>query len=69
CGDDADAKAAVGAIAEAIPGLRWVDCGPLAQARIVEQLTAVLISVNRTYRLRGAGFRLTGRDAWGRADG
>ncbi|MFM8999151.1 MAG: NADPH-dependent F420 reductase [Actinomycetota bacterium] len=66
CGDDADAKAVVGGLIDAIAGLRWVDCGTLAQARIAEQLTALLISVNRAYRVHGAGFRVTGRDTWGR---
>lgn len=65
CGDDASAKALVGALIEAIPGARWIDCGPLAQARIAEQLTALLISINRTYGRRGSGFRLTGSDRWG----
>lgn len=65
CGDDADAKAAVGALIEDIPDLRWVDCGALSSARIAEQLTALLISVNRVYRVRDAGFRIVGRDAWG----
>lgn len=66
CGDDADAKAVIGGLIEDMVGLRWVDCGALAQARIVEQLTALLISVNRAYKVHGAGLRLTGRDAWGR---
>ena len=65
CGDDADAKATVGALLERIPGMRWVDCGPLSMARILEPLTATLISINRRYRTRGAGFRVSGRDAWG----
>ena len=65
CGDDADAKAIVGGLIEAIPGARWIDCGPLAQSRIAEQLTALLISINRTYGRRGSGFRMTGSDAWG----
>jgi hypothetical protein len=34
-------------------------------ARIAESLTALLISVNRTYRVRDSGFRIVGRDAWG----
>lgn len=66
CGDDAEAKATVGALFEEIPGLRWVDCGPLAMARITETLTALLISVNRRYKVHDAGFRISGRDAWGR---
>ncbi|HZA60343.1 MAG TPA: NADPH-dependent F420 reductase [Actinomycetota bacterium] len=65
CGDDAEAKAAVGGIVERIPGLHWVDVGALSMARIIEPLTAVLISVNRRYGLKGTGVRLVGRDAWG----
>ena len=64
-GADADAKAAVGALVEKVPNLRWVDAGPLSMARIVERLTAVLVSVNRGYGVRDAGFRVTGRAAWG----
>ena len=66
CGDDPEAKARIGELTERIPGLRWVDCGPLTAARILEPITAVLISANRRYRVRGAGIRLTGRDGWGR---
>jgi hypothetical protein len=65
CGDDGEAKAAVGELVGKIPGARWVDCGPLSMARILEPITAVLISVNRAYGLRGSGVRLTGRDGWG----
>jgi NADPH-dependent F420 reductase len=65
CGDDPDAKAAIGALIEDIPELRWVDCGPLTSARIAETMTALLISVNRAYKVRGAGFRIVGRDGWG----
>ena len=46
----------------------WVDCGALSQARIAETLTALLISVNRSYKVHDAGFRVTGRDRWGRPD-
>ncbi len=66
CGSDADAKATVGELIEAIPNLRWVDCGELSMARIAETMTALIISVNRTYKLHEAGFRVTGRDAWGK---
>lgn len=65
CGDDDGAKAEVGRLVELIPGLRWADCGLLSMARLLEPLTAVLISVNRRYGIHGAGFRLTGREAWG----
>lgn len=65
CGDDDEAKVVVGGLVERIPGLRWLDCGPLSVARIVEPLTALLISVNRRYGIHGAGVRLTGRESWG----
>jgi NADPH-dependent F420 reductase len=65
CGGDVEAKATIGALVEGIPNLRWVDAGPLSMARIVERLTAILVSVNRSYSIKDAGFKLTGRDAWG----
>jgi NADPH-dependent F420 reductase len=66
CGNDAEAKSLVGGLIDDIPELRWVDCGALSMARIVEPMTALLVSVNRTYKVREAGFRITGRDGWGR---
>jgi predicted dinucleotide-binding enzyme len=65
CGTDKEAKAAVGGLIDQIPDLRWVDAGDLTQARIAETLTALLISINRAYKIHDAGFRITGRDAWG----
>jgi NADPH-dependent F420 reductase len=66
CGGNAGGKASIGALVERIPNLRWVDAGPLSMARILERMTAVLVSVNRTYGLTEAGISVTGRDAWGR---
>ncbi|HYF11284.1 MAG TPA: hypothetical protein VEC09_03195, partial [Actinomycetota bacterium] len=65
CGDDPEAKRTVGGLIEQIPDLRWVDAGLLSQARIVEPMTALLISINRSYKVRDSGFRITGRDGWG----
>lgn len=65
CGAEAEAKGAIGALAAKIPNLRWVDAGPLSMARVVERLTAVLVSVNRAYGTDRAGVRVTGKDAWG----
>jgi NADPH-dependent F420 reductase len=67
CGDDGEAKARVGSLIGDIPGLRWVDCGRLEMARVAEPLTALLVSINRTYRVHDSGFRITGRDSWGPA--
>jgi NADPH-dependent F420 reductase len=65
CGADAEAKATIGALIERMANLRWVDAGPLSMARIVEPLTALMISVNRAYGIHGAGIALIGRDGWG----
>jgi NADPH-dependent F420 reductase len=59
CGDRRADKARVAALVEQIPGLRAVNAGALETARIVEQLTPLLISVNARYKTR-AGIRITG---------
>ncbi len=59
CGDRKADKARVARLIELIPGLRAVNAGPLEMARIVEQLTPLLISVNSRYKTH-AGIRLTG---------
>jgi NADPH-dependent F420 reductase len=59
CGDRKADKARVAQLIELIPGLRAVNAGALEMARIVEQLTPLLISVNTRYRAH-AGIRITG---------
>jgi len=59
CGDKKADKARVARLIEQIPGLRAVNAGALEMARIVEQLTPMLISVNSRYKTH-AGIRLTG---------
>ena len=59
CGDKKADKAKVAALVEAIPGLRAVNAGPLETARIVEQLTPLLISINVRYKVH-SGIRITG---------
>ncbi len=59
CGDRKADKAPVARLIEAIPGLRAVNAGPLEMARIVEQLTPMLISINARYKTH-AGIRITG---------
>lgn len=65
CGDGREAKARLRPLVEAIPGCRFIDAGALANSRVVESLTALLIGVGIRYRAR-AGIRLTGlgRDAF-----
>jgi NADPH-dependent F420 reductase len=59
CGDDAAAKEIVMELAERITSGRAVDCGPLASARALEGLTAVIVNVNKRYKAH-AGIRVTG---------
>jgi 8-hydroxy-5-deazaflavin:NADPH oxidoreductase len=59
CGDRKADKTRVARLIELIAGLRAVNAGPLETARIVEQLTPLLISVNARYKTH-AGIRLTG---------
>jgi NADPH-dependent F420 reductase len=59
CGDRRDDKAKLAELVDLIPGLRPVDCGPLEMARIVEQLTPLIISINVRNKIR-AGIRITG---------
>jgi NADPH-dependent F420 reductase len=59
CGDRREDKAMVAELVDLIPGLRPVDCGPLEMARIVEQLTPLIISINVRNKVR-AGIRITG---------
>jgi 8-hydroxy-5-deazaflavin:NADPH oxidoreductase len=50
CGDDPDARAAVGAMAARIPHLRAVDAGAMRNVRSVEGITALLVNLNRAHR-------------------
>jgi NADPH-dependent F420 reductase len=59
CGDRKADKARVARIVERIPGLRAVNAGALETARIVEQITPLLISINVRYKAH-AGIRITG---------
>ncbi|MCU0475209.1 MAG: NADPH-dependent F420 reductase [Anaerolineae bacterium] len=59
CGDDAVAKAEVIRLVEAA-GMRGLDAGSLANAVAVEALTPVLLYINRAYKVKGAGIRITG---------
>jgi hypothetical protein len=59
CGDRREDKGRVSELVSRIPGLRPVDCGPLEMARIVEQLTPLMISINVRNKVR-AGIKITG---------
>jgi NADPH-dependent F420 reductase len=59
CGDDPDAKALALEVAARLTKGRAVDAGPLAGARALEGMTAVIVNVNRRYKAH-AGLRVTG---------
>jgi len=61
-GDDRAARETVRALVEAIPGARYVDAGPLENARIVESITALLVGINIRYKVHASGLRFTGLD-------
>ena len=59
CGDDADAKALGLELAERLTTGRALDAGPLASARALEGLTAVIVNMNKRYKGH-AGIQVTG---------
>jgi 8-hydroxy-5-deazaflavin:NADPH oxidoreductase len=60
CTDDDRARAVASELIEKIPGVRAVNGGKLENARIVEQMTALLVTINRKYKVHAAGLRITG---------
>jgi 8-hydroxy-5-deazaflavin:NADPH oxidoreductase len=59
CSDDADASQLTRELAAKIPGVRAIDGGKLENARIVEQITALLIGLNIRHKGH-SGIRITG---------
>jgi 8-hydroxy-5-deazaflavin:NADPH oxidoreductase len=59
CSDDFEAIQTVRALAAKIPGVRPIDGGKLENARIIEQITALLIGLNIRHKGH-AGIRITG---------
>jgi len=59
CGDDAEAKALSLDLAGRLVSGRAIDAGPLASARALEGMTAVIVNVNKRYKAH-AGLRITG---------
>ena len=59
CSDDREASKTVRALAAKIPGVRAIDGGKLENARILEQITALLIGLNIRHKGH-SGIRITG---------
>jgi NADPH-dependent F420 reductase len=63
CGDDPAAKQPVVELGASM-GLRAFDAGPLENAGPLEGITAILATLNRRYKVKGAGIRITGLPDW-----
>jgi hypothetical protein len=59
CSDDANAGELTRVLAAKIPGIRAIDGGKLENARVLEQITALLIGLNIRHKGH-AGIRITG---------
>ena len=59
CSDHADAKRLVMGLADKIRSLRGIDGGALANAKYVEQITPMLVNINRIYKTH-ASIKITG---------
>ncbi len=53
-------KEVVRELVERVPDLRFVDAGPLENARIIEPITALLIGINHRYGTDRSGIHITG---------
>ena len=62
CGDSPAAREQVLQLVTAAGLIGW-DAGPLQNAAVVEGLTSVLLGINKRYKIRGAGIRITGEPA------
>ena len=40
--------------------MRGIDAGPLANSAAAEALTPVLLYINKAYKVKGSGIRITG---------
>src|SRR5216117_2060777 len=59
CGADAAAKETVAELGRSM-GLRPVDVGPHSNAGLLEGITAVLATINRRYKVKSSGLKITG---------
>jgi 8-hydroxy-5-deazaflavin:NADPH oxidoreductase len=59
CGGDAHARNVVTELGRAM-GLRTLDVGALSNAGVIEGITAVLATINRRYKLKNSGIKITG---------
>jgi NADPH-dependent F420 reductase len=62
CSDDSNATQLARSLAAKIPGVRAIDGGKLENARVLEQITALLVGLNIRHKGH-AGIRITGLPA------
>ena len=60
CSNDENAKKIVLDLVKGIAGARGFDAGGLENSRTIEQITALLVSLNIRYKVKSAGLRVTG---------
>jgi NADPH-dependent F420 reductase len=60
CSNDDNAKRIVLDLVKGIAGARGFDAGALENSRTIEQMTALLVSLNIRYKVKSAGLRITG---------
>ena len=58
-GDDETAKQQVATLIRDL-GIRPVDAGPLKNAAIIEAFTPLLVEINKRYKVKSSGIRITG---------
>jgi 8-hydroxy-5-deazaflavin:NADPH oxidoreductase len=68
CGDDPAARSTVERLIGDL-GLRAISAGPLVNASALEGLTSVLLHINKSYGIKGAGIRITGLPSPASVDG
>jgi len=60
CSDHSSALQTASELAEKIPGVRAINGGPLGNSRLLEQMTALILSINGRYKVHRTGIRFTG---------
>lgn len=62
CGDDVQACETVVGLVQ-LAGLRGIHVGPVANSVAAEAMTSLLIFINKKYKVKGSGIRITGLPA------
>jgi NADPH-dependent F420 reductase len=57
--DDKDVRAEIIGIGKMVKNVRPLDAGPLKSCRVIERMTGFLINMNKRYKVKDSGFRVT----------